>query len=136
MAWRFTVKLKNVAWFVAGLVLGTILVGAAYAARPGEVDDPLISLSYLKTGTAFEYVILNDGEKIEIAPGEEFILLDGGIKLECVGDFQACDITRGKSYNNPPDVDKNHLVVFLGNSKVSVFAKGEAECLVRGVVIE
>lgn len=129
-------KLSAAKWFLLGLLAGILITGVAYAARPGEVDDPLISLSYLRTATSFNRVVLNDGEEIEIAPGEEFILIDGKIELECAGDFQAHDISRGKLLVNPDNVDKNHLIIFTGNSMITVIGKGEAECLVRGLILD
>ena len=129
-------KRSGLLWFLTGLLIGTLLTGAAFAARPGEVEDPLISLSYLKAGAAFTQVTLNDGEKIKIAPGEEFLLVDGGIRLQCVGDFYAHNISKGKSYRNPKSVDRGHLIIFTGNSNISIIGNPEAECLVRGFVLD
>lgn len=129
-------NLSAAKWFLLGLLAGILITGVAYAARPGEVDDPLISLSYLRTATSFNRVVMNDGEEIEIAPGEEFILIDGKIKLECPGDFKAHDISRGKLLDNPDSVDKNHLIIFTANSMITVIGKGEAECLVRGLILD
>ena len=129
-------KLSAAKWFLSGLLAGILITGVAYAARPGEVDDPLISLSYLRTAVSFNPVVLNDGEEINIAPGEEFILIDGQIKLECPGNFKAHDISRGKLLDNPDSVDKNHLIIFTANSMITGIGKGEAECLVRGLILD
>ena len=129
-------KSYAVIWFISGLLIGTLLVGAAYAARPGDVEDPLVSFSFLKAGVAFNPVTLNDGEKIEVSPGAEFILVHGSVNLECVGDFTACNVSKGKSNLNPRGLDRNHLVIFTGNSSVTVIAKGRVTCLVRGITLE
>ncbi len=112
------------------------LLGVAYAAHPGDVEDPLVSLSFLKSGVGFEQVTLNDGEKLSVSPGEEFILVEGTVRFESVGQYSACDISKGKSFRNPREIEPNHLVIFTGNSSVTVTAKGKATCLVRGVVLE
>ena len=129
-------KKSTLIWFLTGLLIGSLFVGAAYAASPGDVEDPIVSLSYLKAGVAFTQVTLNDGEKLSLSPGEEFILLEGNVRLECVGDFTACNISKGKSSRNPTGLDRNHLIIFTGNSSVSVIAKGKATCLVRGITLE
>ena len=129
-------KTYAVIWLLAGFLLGTLLFSAALAAKPGDVEDPIVSLSYLKAGMAFTKVALDDKEKLTVSSGEEFILLEGDINLECVGEFTACNVSKGKSYRNPTGVDRNHLIIFSGTSAVSVIAKGKATCLVRGVTFE
>ena len=129
-------KLSGLIWLLTGLIIGVLTTGSAFAARPGEADDPLISRSYLEAGAAFQVVALDDDEKIRVAPGEEFILADGNIRLECPGDFLAYDLTKGKSYRNPRKVDHDHLMIFIGNSSVSVIGDGKAECLVRGMILD
>jgi len=111
-------------------------MGFAFAARPGEPEDPLVSLSYLKAGVVFSHVSLADGEKLKIAPGEEFILLDGDVRLECMGKFAVCDISKAKTFNDPKKLEQCHLLIFTGNSTVNVIAAGNVNCLVRGLTLE
>jgi hypothetical protein len=111
-------------------------MGAAFAARPGEAEDPLVSLSFLKSGVAFTSVTLADGEKLKVTPGEELILLDGDVRLECMGKFAVCDISKAKIYNDPKKLEQCRLLIFMGNSTVTVIAAGKADCLVRGLTLE
>ena len=122
-------------WFLAGLIVGVCAISAAYAA-PGDAQDPLVSLSYLKSGAAFRQVNLGAGEKLVMAPGEEFILVDGEIHLEGNASFTTVDISRGKAIKDPKLVERNHLVIFMGNSSVNVIADKNAVCLVRGTALD
>jgi hypothetical protein len=130
------VKPSALIWIAVGILIGILLSGAAFAARPGEVGDPLISLSYLQTAGSFKHTAINKGEILKISPGQEFILLDGRIRLECAGEFMTYDLTKGKSHKNPGSVEEGSLVVIVGNSNVSVIAESAGECLVRGYTLE
>lgn len=129
-------KPELVLWIIAGILIGVCFTGAAFAARPGEVDDPLISLSYLKTAGGFQFTQLDEGEQIDIAPGQEFVLIKGELRLECPCDFKLYDLTRGKSYKNPRSIGEGSLSVFIGNSAVTIHAGSGLECLLRGFARE
>jgi hypothetical protein len=133
---RTNVKLSSILCVAAGILAGACFTGAAFASRPGEVGDPLVSLSYLKSAAGFEYTELNEGEEIEIAPGQEFVLIGGKIRLESPGDFKVYDLSRGKSYKNPRSIGEGSLSVFIGNSVVTIHAESAMECLVRGYTLE
>jgi hypothetical protein len=122
--------------FIAGMVLGLVLSGTVLAAKPGDADDPLVSLSYLRSGTAFHTVTLGPGDKFSVAPGEEFILVDGDMHLDGNASFTVVDISRGKMFKDPKFVEANHLVIFVGNSSVDVVAGRKAICLVRGTTLD
>ncbi len=133
---RSNVKLSSILCIAAGILVGACFTGAAFAARPGEVGDPLISLSYLRSAAGFEYTRLNAGEEIEVAPGQEFVLINGKINMESPGDFKVYDLSRGKSYKNPRSLGEGSLSVFIGNSIVTIHAETAVECLVRGYTLE
>ena len=129
-------KLSPLIWLSTGLLIGTLLMSAAYAARPGEAEDPLVSLSFLKSGVAFTDITLADGEKLKVAPGEEFILLDGDVRIDAAGRFAVCDIAKAKIYNDPKKLEPGHLLIFIGNSTVTLTAVGKVDCLARGLTLE
>ena len=126
----------NLILFLAGILMGSIFTGAVFAQRPGNADDPLIAKSYLQIATGYRQISINEGQSLSLKSGEEIVLVSGDIRLECPGDFFAHDISKGKLHKNPERVEKEHLVIFISNSSITVNARGDSIILVRGIAVE
>lgn len=81
-------RLQTAVLLAAGAVLfgSGMKTGAATAAEPGSVGDPLITQSYLEqrlsAGSVYECVTLAKGSTLELSQGAQLILYTGSAKIK------------------------------------------------------
>ncbi len=127
---------------ICATVIATLLasVGAiTLTADPGDVSDPVVTLSYiedvLKEEMSFKVVTLGNGERLMCEAGTELILRMGSATVIATQKGGLADVTEGVDLANKSNVPMNHhLVVPLAdgrgikaNDYVLVMVKGDFE---------
>jgi hypothetical protein len=107
--------------------LGTTFNSQADSAKPGSVDDPLVTKSYVDkllaqggagggqgaaAGIQTEVVILNPGEVLLAKAGAQFVLRAGKGVAYSSDANGISDVTDGKDILSGQPVANNHLLIF------------------------
>ncbi|MDP4118205.1 MAG: hypothetical protein Q8873_03325 [Bacillota bacterium] len=124
----------------ACILIGTVIVLAA----PGNEDDPVISLSYLKNvfmNEVTEYIDTQNGlAKIELKAGQkvigqsgtEFILRMGSATVIATESGGLADITDGYDKANKAEVSPNHMLIVPVSDGRGMKANNDVIVLVKG----
>ena len=143
-------KMKKIAIVLVIVVVGSLgifkagmLVGAAGEAKPGSVNDPLITKSYLESyisslglsgnsaASGYVKVVLKKGSTLVGSEGTEIMLYSGSANAYVKGE-QLINLTMGEAYGDGMTLgkycvymcpDKSSGVVAM--SDVVVFVKGD-----------
>ena len=99
----------------------------ADSAKPGSIDDPLVTKSYVDkllaeggngggqgtaTGIKTEVVVINPGEVLLAKPGAQFVLRAGKGVAYSADANGISDVTDGKDIKSGQPVANNHLLIF------------------------
>lgn len=111
----------------AAFWLGTAINSNADSAKPGSIDDPLVTKSYVDKllaqggaggeqgaaqGIKTEVVIVNPGEVLLAKAGSQFVLRAGKGVAYSPDANGISDVTDGKDILSGQPVANNHLLIF------------------------
>ena len=120
------------------LVTGGAAVALALllAASPGTKEDPLATVSYVDRFSRFERVVYNEGDKLLLLPGAEFVLVDPSHEATQLHSFnglkdEIIDLTLGQRLNASELAPFHHFlnasmheVVLRPSRQLTVMIKG------------
>ena len=142
-------KVKKVAIILVILLIGSLgifkagmMVGAANEAKPGSVNDPLITKSYLESYIAslglsgssssagYSKVVLQKGSTLIGSEGTEIVLYSGSANAYVKGE-QLVNVTIGEAYEDGMTLGK--FCVYLCPDKSSgIVAMSDVVVYVKG----
>jgi hypothetical protein len=142
-------KIKNIAIVLVIVIIGSlgifkagVMVGAAGEAKPGSVNDPLITKSYLESyisslglsgnsaASGYEKVMLKKGSTLVGDEGTEIMLYSGSANAYAKGD-QLVNLTIGEACQDGITLGK-YCVYLCPDKSAGIVAMSDVVVYVKG----